>query len=59
MRFPLKLKHVEFNYGSTKLLVICDELKVGVASIIKIFDFKALLNSPATDGQMNPDQLKP
>ena len=48
VRFPLKLKHVEFNYGSTKLLVICDELKVGVASIVKIFDFKQLLNTPTT-----------
>jgi hypothetical protein len=33
-------------------------LKVGVASIIKVFDFKQLLNAPTVDGEIDHNSLK-
>lgn len=45
MRFVYKLKQVEFDYGSNRVLLLHDEYKPYTPSRIKVYNFKNLLNA--------------
>jgi hypothetical protein len=49
IRFPFKLKQIEFDLGSKRFLLLHDEYKPNTPSRIKVFDFKTIFNSTAAD----------
>jgi WD40 repeat protein len=44
IRFPNKLKQIEFDLGSNRFLLLHDEYKPQTPSKIKVFDFKTIFN---------------
>ncbi len=44
IRFPFKLKQIEFDLGSNRFLLLHDEYKANTPSHIKVFDFKTVFN---------------
>ena len=48
LRFPYKLKQIEFDLGSKRFLLLLDEYKVNVPSRIKVFDFDTIFKSNAS-----------
>ena len=51
IRFPYKLKQIEFDLGSKRFLLLHDEYKANTPSRIKVFDFKTIFNYNITDDE--------
>lgn len=49
IRFPYKLKQIEFDLGSKRFFLVHDEYKANTPSRLKVFDFKTIFNYPVTD----------
>ena len=44
IRFPFKLKQIEFDLSTKRFLLVLDEYKPNTPSRIKVYDFKTIFN---------------